>query len=142
MDYERLFKRAKAFGEKNGLGSDAEDFAQECLIKAFEVGAISLEYMFLNYREFHRADKRILSGPTGPISGFRTVSLDAPVDSSDQDSARLGELIGCVDADLGSLGEVSEFEVLLRGIISLVKRRDTRDWALATYREWLIEHVF
>jgi hypothetical protein len=141
MDYEKLWKRARAYGERNGLGSDAEDFAQECVAKAFEVGAVSLEYMFLNYRDYHRADKRILSGPTGKLSNFRTVSLDAPIDSSDEDSGKLSDLIGVPGADVDSRGELEFVDGILEQVLSKVRSEPARRWARQTYYQWMIDNV-
>lgn len=141
VDYEKLFKTAKAYGIRMGLGSDAEDFAQECLIKAFEVGNIRLEYIYLNYRDHHRADKRILSGPEGSLSSFRTVSLDAPIDSTNENSARLSDVIGVSGDDVESRSDLEFVSELLTAIIKRVKSKSARDWANRTYLEWISDHV-
>lgn len=78
MDYEKLYKKALRFADKKGMGDEREDFAQECLIKAFEKGPINLEYIFLNYRNSFRTDKRVLSAPQGKFSAHGIISLDAP----------------------------------------------------------------
>lgn len=141
MDYDKLFKRALAYGTKKGLGSDAEDFAQECLIRAFEVGPINLEYVFLNYREFHRADKRILSGPEGQLSSFRTVSLDTPVDSENADSAKLSDYIGEPGPDVEGRGELDLVDRMLELIFSRARNKRARAWARDTFMIYLVNHV-
>lgn len=141
INYERLYKTAVAYGKKRGLNDDAEDFAQECLIKAYEVGAINLEYIYLNYTQYQRADKRILSGPCGALSGFRTVSLDAPVDSSNEDSGRLSDLIGDTRNELGDGQDLNDLVSLYRSIARLARTETARKWAIMIYEEWLKEQI-
>lgn len=141
IDYDKLYKRAKSYGEKRGLGDESEDFAQECLIKAFEVGEINLEYVYLNHVGRERADKRILSAPQGQLSAFRTVSLDAPIDSEDSDSARLDSFVGdpreCVESER-EFGGVLE---LARSILGSIRSKEAREWAMKIYSKFLQEHL-
>lgn len=125
QDYERLTRRAKHyFINKGGGAEESEDFAQNCAIKAFELGfAPNLEFMYLNHRDHERADKRILSGPQGAITGFRTISLDTPIDSSDSNSSCLDELIGDQRNDLGDRGEINEIRGTIEMIFNLIKNK-------------------
>lgn len=107
--YKKLFFKAKSFGFKKGLDeNEAEDFAQEACIQASRVGAIKLDYIWLNYRDFYRADKRILSGAQGKLSGFRTISTATPLDSTNEDSPELGDTLGVPGLDVGSGDFVDE----------------------------------
>lgn len=141
VNYEKLYKSAVYYGQKRGLGDDAEDFAQECLIKAYEVGAINLEYCYLDYVKFQRANKRILSGPCGTISKFRTVSFDAPLDSTNEDSGRLGDLIGDSRDEQGDREAIDELVGLYREIIRLARSEGSREWALMVYENWVKEQI-
>jgi DNA-directed RNA polymerase specialized sigma24 family protein len=141
VDYGKLFKRAKAYGERHGLGADAEDFAQECLIKAFEVGKIRIEYVFLNYWDYQRSRNRLLSSPAGELSRQKIVSMDAVFDTADGRSGRFAERFGSRDEALDNLLEVDEFDATLKLILSLVVDDDARDWATAIYMHFLMEGV-
>lgn len=134
---QKLWERAHAFAISKGMGDEAEDFAQECLIKAAERGQIKLEWVYSGYRQFLRTDKRILSSAQGHLSGFRTISLDAPIDSSDADSAKLGDFIGDSRNDLESIGEFEFYEELLEMILSCVSDSDAKSWAKETYLKYL-----
>lgn len=121
MDYEKLYKKAKLFGERVGLGSEAEDFAQEFLIQAFKHGPIKLKYVFFNYRDRHRTHKRMLSAPQGQFSGARIISLDAPINNQESDSAQFSDVIGSLDAQLERVGEVSLLDSLISGANGRIK---------------------
>lgn len=117
MDYEKLFKRAKSFGIRQGLGDEADDFAQECLIKAFEInGPVKLEWIWSNYRDHHSADKRILSSPCGKLSKFRTISLDAPIDNTNEDSAKLSDVIGVPGLDVEGRENAGLIELFIESL--------------------------
>lgn len=61
MDYEILFKKAYSFA-KAYLGSEAEDFAQHYCLKCFEKDKeLIIKFIFIDYCDFLRADKRCLS---------------------------------------------------------------------------------
>lgn len=143
INFEKLFKKAKAFGQKQGLDpNEAEDFAQEAVIKSFEInGPVNLEYIFLNYRNFHRADKRVLSSPTGKLSQFRTVSIDAPIDNTDENSSKLSDLIGVSGDDVDGRDELRFIEKILQGIFKRIKSKDARKWAEKCYEEFLSELI-
>ena len=144
QDYERLTRRAKHyFINKGGGAEESEDFAQNCAIKAFELGfAPNLEFMYLNHRDHERADKRILSGPQGSITGFRTVSLATPLDSSNENSACLGDLIGDQRDELGSREECNDIRGTIEMIFDLIRNERTREWAMKHYSDWLGENAF
>jgi len=144
MNYEKIYKRAKIYAIKRRFTEEeAEDFAQNCAIKAFEInGPVNFEYMYLNHCDFERADKRILSGPQGAITGFRTISLDTPIDSSDSNSSCLDELIGDQRNDLGDRGEINEIRGTIEMIFNLIKNKRTKEWAEKTYLTWLSENAF
>jgi len=143
-DYEKLSKRAKYYFIKRGGGEEeGEDFAQNCAIKAFELGfPPNLEFMYLSHRNHERADKRILSGPQGSLTGFRTISLATPIDSSDQDSSRLENFIGDQRDELGDREECYEITGIIELIFGLVKNKRSRSWAQAHYLQWLGENAF
>ncbi len=144
IDYERFTRRAKSyFINKGGSEAEAEDFAQNCAIKAFELGfPPNLEFMYLNHRDFERADKRILSGPQGSITAFRTVSLATPIDSTDANSARLEDFIGDKRDDLGDREECDDIRGTIEMIFGLIKNKKTKEWAMKVYSEWLGENAF
>lgn len=120
-----------------GMGDEAEDFAQECLIKAFEVGPVNIEFLYKNYVAGQRADKRILSAPQGAVSVHRTISLQMPIDGSDNDSACLGDFIGDTRDELGTVRELEFYDELLEGVLSMVSREESRRWAYETYMKYL-----
>jgi len=61
LDYEILFKKAYSFA-KPYLGSEAEDFAQHYCLKCFEKDKeLIIKFVFIDYCDFLRADKRCLS---------------------------------------------------------------------------------
>lgn len=143
-DYEKLTGRAKRYFIKKGGGeAEAEDFAQNCAIKAFELGfPPNLEFMYLNHRDFERADKRILSGPQGSITGFRTISLATPVDRSDSDSASLEQFIGDQRDDFRDREECDEITGVIELIFGLVKAKQARKWARKHYLKWIGDNAF
>jgi hypothetical protein len=144
VDYEKLFARSKAFGQKKGLDEiEAEDFAQECLIRSLKSkeGIIKLEYVFADYRGFHRADKRLLSSPEGQLSAFRTRSLDAPIDSAQDDSAKLGDFIADPRGELDDSGIIGELSELLEALFERVKQKRARRWAYSVYSHWLEDNL-
>lgn len=133
MNAEELFKRALNYGKRMGMGDDAEDFAQECVIKSLDVGEVRLDYLYRNYVEHQRADKRILSSAQGQLSGYRTVSLDKPLDSEDSDSAKLGDLIADSRDELGTVTEFEFYGELINGILDQIPNDETREWARKHY---------
>lgn len=144
LDFEGIIKRAKHFIIQRGVNEEeAEDFAQNCAIKAFEIGGpVNFEYMYLNYREFERADKRILSVPQGSITAFRTISTATPIDSSDSNSPTLDSCIGDSRDELGDREELDGITGLVSQIICLAKNKLARDWCYKKYKDWLEENVF
>lgn len=61
MDYDKLFKKAHAYAKKF-LGSEAEDFAQHYCLQCFEKGKeLSCKFVFMDYCDFLRTNKRCLS---------------------------------------------------------------------------------
>ena len=134
IDYDKLYKRAVAYAKKRGIESDAEDFAQECLIKAFEVGNINLEYIFLNFRSYHRADKRILGNSNAALGATQQAWLDSSINESDPDSSRLGDLIGDSRNDVGTITELESINELVELVFSTIQSRDIRSWSK---RQWL-----
>lgn len=122
---------------------DAEDFAQECAIKSFEKKlVVNFEYIYLNFRDSFRADKRILSSPQGQLSAFRTISTSTPIDSSNPDSSELGDFIRDQRDLPRESEERSEMLNLIESILKLSKSPETRKWATEIYIEWLKENVF
>jgi len=144
IDYEKLFKRSKNYAYKKGLQEqDCEDFAQEVLIRQFRCAVhVKIEYVYLNFRDFSRADKRILSSSCGQLSNFRTVSTSTPLDNSNQNSATLGDLI----ADPGNLSrsieEGRDLMAYVNCIFNFIKNEKTKEWAKKEYQRWLFENVF
>ena len=134
IDYDKLYKRAVVYAKKRGIESDAEDFAQECLIKAFEVGNINLEYIFLNFRSYHRADKRILGNSNAALGATQQAWLDSSINESDPDSSRLGDLIGDSRNDVGTITELESIYELVELVFSTIQSRDIRSWSK---RQWL-----
>lgn len=141
IDYDKLFKRASAYGRSKGLGDDSEDFAQEALIKSFEVGAINLEYIYKNYVGRERADKRILSAPQGSMSVFKTISLDRPIDESDSGSTTLADVVGFECTEYASVGEIEFYDDLLGEVLSMVKENEVKAWALGMYMKYLEDNI-
>lgn len=104
-EFNRLIKKAKSYAIRRGFGDEAEDFAQEFAIGCFESGIERcVKYDFLNYSDKLRASKRLLSSPEGYLSKNVRVSLDAPIDSAESDSAKLIDLIGVSGDELDSIG--------------------------------------
>ena len=134
IDYDKLYKRAVAYAKKRGIESDAEDFAQECLIKAFQVGNINLEYIFLNFRSYHRADKRILGNSNAALGATQQAWLDSSINESDPDSSRLGDLIRDPRNDVGTITELESIYELAELVFGAIQNRDIRLWAK---RQWL-----
>ena len=134
IDYDKLYKRAVAYAKKRGIESDAEDFAQECLIKAFQVGNINLEYIFLNFRSYHRADKRILGNSNAALGATQQAWLDSSINESDPDSSRLGDLIRDPRNDVGTITELESIYELAELVFSTIQSRDIRSWSK---RQWL-----
>lgn len=134
IDYDKLYKRAIAYAKKRGIESDAEDFAQECLIKAFEVGNINLEYVFLNFRSFHRANKRILGNSNAALGATQQAWLDSSINESDPDSSRLSDFIGDTRDDVGTVTELESINELVELLFSTIQNRDIRSWAK---KQWL-----
>jgi len=128
-----------------GLGDDAEDFAQECVIIASEKNTyVKLDWCFANYRDKLRADKRLLSSPQGQLSGFRTISFDAPLDSTNEDSAKLGDVIGDTRvgvAELPTPGSESDNNIkdgeekLLEVLMGFGIKEGTAKWAVRNYKK-------
>lgn len=139
--YEKLYKRAVAYAKQRGIESDAEDFAQECLIKAYEVGVINLEYVYLNYRQYHRANKRILGNSNVALGATQQAWLDASIDKSDPDSSRLGDLIGDPRNDVESITEFESIEELARCVFSFVKNIEARNWAKRTWIKYIEDNL-
>lgn len=144
FDYEKLFKSAKYFAKKKGItDEDAEEFAQEYVTKTLEKQKyIKLEWVYANFRDFARADKRILSSSQGQLSGFRTISTATPLDSSDRDSAKLEDYLGDTRDLLGDSEQRGEIEMMIINIINTCECEKAKAWALKTYTEWLKENVF
>lgn len=130
LEYPRLFKKAESYGKRLGLGGDASDFAQEYCIKCFEIGGpAKLDFVFKNYRDAQRADKRILSGHTGFISKGVTVSFDQPIGSENEDGPSFSDLIGVPGVDLECRSELAEVHGFIEEIIGLAspdRRPDVR----------------
>ncbi|MBL7544291.1 MAG: hypothetical protein JNL11_10760 [Bdellovibrionaceae bacterium] len=103
--YKRLFKKAKLYAAKRGFGDESEDFAQEYAIKCLKSGNEEcIEWDFIDYSDAQRADKRILSSPSGFLSKNVRVSLDAPIISSNENSTKLSDYIGVSGDELDNIG--------------------------------------
>ena len=141
MDLGKLRKKAIYYAQRQGLDPvEAEDFAQNCLIKAWEInGPINLEFMFKNYRKFERADKRILSSAQGTLSNYATISLDTPV-SQEDDKSRLGDFIACQRDELADRERVDEAWGLVEGVLGLVGD-SIREEVFYLYLRYLKESV-
>lgn len=144
IDYEKITARAKSFAQRKGFPEEeAEDFAQQCAIKAFELGhPPNFEYMYLNHCEFERADKRILSGSQGAITGFRTISLATPVNSSESDSATIENFIEDQRDEFRDREELSEIREIIEVILGLVKCEKAKAWAEKTYTDWIEDNAY
>ena len=143
IDYEKLFNKAKAYAKSRGINNeDADEFGQECCISSLnsKEGYIKLDWALSNFRQFHKADKRILSSSQGQLSGFRTISADAPIDNSDPNSTKLGDLIADSRDEFGSLEECGEIELFVKEILSWAKPTAEK-WAMNTYLKYLGELV-
>ena len=143
MDIEKLWRSAKAFAASQGLGDEAEDFAQEIVLYAYEKGTdvLRLDWRLADYKSFNRADKRILSSPQGQLSGFRTTSLDAPVDRSNDDSATLNDFIADQKNERRDLDEIEFYDELIGEIFGLVTGAEARKWARETYMKYIEENL-
>ncbi len=143
MDYEALRKKAIAYARsKKFEQEEAEDFAQEVIIKAFEInGPVNFEYCFLNYREFHNADKRMLSCAQSQFSAARAISLDAPINSSESDSTQFSDIIGVSGADMEGRSEMRFIEQTVQAILAKVKNERARKWAKKCFEEFLDELI-
>lgn len=98
MDYEKLFKRARAFACRRGFESEAEDFAQEACIRAFECGQVRLDWMLTDYLRQNYGRTGTPGGDARHIAAARGISLDATLDGSQADS----DLFHAVIADTGN----------------------------------------
>src|SRR4051794_28276345 len=119
-DYEGLWKRAKSYGERQGLGDEAEDFAQEAILKLFGGRKATIKQLFIDYYHHLRADKRVLSSPYGKLSAYARISLDCPLDENGS-QATLSDVIGSFRDEFTQQRSLMEFENLFRQITRLAK---------------------
>ena len=139
IDFEKLFTKAKAYAPRKGLNNeDAEEFAQECCIRSHNSreGYIKLDWVYRDFRDYHNADKRILSSSQGQLSSFRTLSLDAPIEREDSDSSKFGDFIPDTRNDFGTREQFIELEFYLREILKSTEE-STREWAMSVYMNYL-----
>lgn len=123
MDYERLFKRAKAFACRRGLECDSEDFAQEFCIQAFEHGKVRIDWVFADYLRENYGRTGTPGGDARAIGRARTVSLDAPINSSKEDSELLLSVVGDTQNS-------PDRELELRDLLRTLNPRTEREWFL------------
>lgn len=131
------------FANKKGLNNeDAEEFAQESCIRSFnsKEGRIKFYWVYADFRDYHSADKRLLSSPQGQLSKYRTQSIDAPISNKETSVAKLGDFIADTRSELGDREELGEIEFYIEQILKTTKTK-TRKWAISTYKKYLMENV-
>lgn len=136
IDFERIITKAKHYLLKRGHSEqESEDFAQECALTAFCLGShINLEYCYLNYRDKHTANKRVLCSE---FSRF-TTSIDQPLT---ENGFCLSQVIPDTGDDLGDREFYVETKRIVESILSRVKNQKARLWALHEYSKWWGENV-
>jgi len=94
MDYEKLWRQAKAYAAKRNFEQIADDFAQEAVSIASTTGKIRLDWAFVDYLRKTYGDTRTPVGRKKSFGMLGAVSLDAPSDKEKENSASLHSLIG------------------------------------------------
>jgi hypothetical protein len=141
IDYESLYKRAIAYAKRRGIDSDAEDFAQECLIKAFQIGKINIEYVYLNFVSKHRANKRILGNSNAALGANAQSWLDASIDSSNADGSRLGDFIRDTRDELESVTEIESIRELAFIIFNTIQCEKAKEWSQKCWAKYIEESL-
>ncbi len=102
MDYEGFRKDAIAYAKRRNCNQEqAEDFAQEYCIRAFETETefIRMDWVFIDYLRKSHGRPGTPGGDARLTGKSRTISLDAAGESSNADSSLGHEYIGVSGVD-------------------------------------------
>lgn len=141
-EYNRIVKKAKSTAAKFGFGDEAEDFAQEYALKCFTSGKHQkLDWAIHDYSTKLRANKRVLSSPSGYLSKNARVSIDQPCGPEGDDGPTIGDTLGEFRDCVGINSELGELGNILERIFGLVKSEITRKEIRDIYMTWIEENV-
>lgn len=134
-EFKEISEKAKAFAKVRGFSQqECEDFAQDYIIGYLQDRTAKLEEFFAEHRRRLRTSEGLAGVSAIKLSAFRTVSLDAPIDRTDSDSAKFGDVIGVFRDDLEHRTELEFYLDLLDEIFALATDRDAREWAERVFK--------
>lgn len=115
MDYDRLFKKAHSYA-KRFIGSEAEDFAQHFCLQCFEKGKeLNYKFVFIDYCDFLRANKRCLSSLS---NDYVSKNLLLSVETEIVDGFTIGDTLQ------SSQVEMDEDELYLKNLELILSDRE------------------
>lgn len=103
-DYKRLWERAKALATKKGFYNDAEDFAQECVIKYLKTKKINLYWAFVDFLRAKYGNPRHKGFKSKKALTINIVSLDDPTRNQTSDLKQMLKSYDYID-------ELSQYNV-------------------------------
>ena len=142
LDFAQIYSKGLAKAKRLGLNNEEQqDFAQEYALKSFEKGKyLKLDWFAANYADEFRTDKRKLSHTNKSFGSAVGISLDAPVDDSNADSTRFGDIIGGTFYDIQLNGELSELNWTVNELLRNCSS-ETREWALKQYGAYIKNRI-